>query len=496
MSELDIQRQHRINKLEELRQKGINPYPNDFSPSMSIPEALERYEDFREEAESSETISVAGRLVAKRGHGKTCFAHLLGEGARLQIYVRNDNLGEETFKQFIDLDLGDLIGVDGKVFRTRTGELTIMIEQFCLLAKSLRPLPEKWHGLKDIETRYRQRYLDLFSNLEARDIFVLRSRMINSIREFFNHLGFIEVETPMMQAIPGGATARAFKTFHNALNRELYLRIAPELYLKRLIIGGFDRVYELNRNFRNEGLSTEHNPEFTMLEFYMAYANYKDMMQLTERLFCELASKIKGTLAWEYQGQQINFGSPWKCMPLHEAILEYSDLKESDLNDRFILVQKIMDEDIVMEVPLTGKESQGKLLMKLFEALVEPNLIQPTFIIDFPKDVSPLARSKDSRPDLVERFELYIAGKELANAFSELNDPIDQKKRFLRQVEEADVEGIVKRVDEDYIQALEYGLPPTAGEGIGIDRLIMIFANVPSIREVILFPQLREIQRP
>lgn len=494
MSELDIQRQHRINKLEELRQQGINPYPNDFRPSMSIPEALERYGDFREEAVSSETISVAGRLVAKRGHGKTCFAHLLGEGARLQIYVRNDNLGGETFKQFIDLDLGDLIGVDGKVFRTRTGELTIMIEQFCLLAKSLRPLPEKWHGLKDIETRYRQRYLDLFSNLEARDIFVLRSRIINSIREFFNNLGFIEVETPMMQAIPGGATAKPFKTFHNALNRELYLRIAPELYLKRLIIGGFDKVYELNRNFRNEGLSTEHNPEFTMLEFYMAYANYKDLMKLTERLFCELARKIKGTLTWEYQGQQIDLGSPWKFLPMREAILEYTDLKESDLNDRSILVQKIMGEDL--EVPLTGKESQGKLLMKLFEALVEPNLIQPTFIIDFPKDVSPLARSKDSHPDLVERFELYIAGKELANAFSELNDPIDQKKRFLRQVEEADVEGIVKRVDEDYIQALEYGLPPTAGEGIGIDRLIMIFANVPSIREVILFPQLREIQRP
>ncbi|MGA1842289.1 MAG: lysine--tRNA ligase [bacterium] len=494
MSELDIQRQHRLDKIEGLRQKGINPYPNDFRPSISIPKALERYEDFKEEGESSETISVAGRLVAKRGHGKTCFAHLLGEGAKLQIYVRKDNLGEEAFDQFTDLDLGDLIGVEGKIFRTRTGELTIMIEHFRLLAKSLLPLPEKWHGLKDIETRYRQRYLDLFSNLEARDIFLLRSRIINSIREFFNNTGFIEVETPMMQAIPGGAAARPFKTFHNALNRELYLRIAPELYLKRLIIGGFDRVYELNRNFRNEGLSTEHNPEFTMLEFYMAYADYKDLMQLTERLFCELTKKVKGSLKWEYQGHQIDFGSPWKCLSMREAILEYTDLTESDLNDRSILVQEIMGKEL--EAPLTGKESQGKLLMKLFEALVEPNLIQPTFIIDFPKDVSPLARSKDSNPDLVERFELYIAGKELANAFSELNDPIDQKKRFLKQVEEVDDEGLLKRVDEDYIHALEYGLPPTAGEGIGIDRLIMIFADVPSIREVILFPQLREIQRP
>jgi len=496
MSEFDIQRQQRLDKIEQLRRKGINPYPNDFSPSINIPKALDKYDGFKEDTELSETVSIAGRLLSKRGHGKTCFAHLIGEGARLQIYVRKDNLEEETFKQFIDLDLGDMIGVTGKIFRTRTGELTIMVEQFCLLAKSLRPLPEKWHGLKDIETRYRQRYLDLFSNPETRDIFILRSKLINLIREFFNHLGFIEVETPMMQAIPGGATARPFKTFHNALNRELYLRIAPELYLKRLVIGGFDRVYELNRNFRNEGLSTEHNPEFTMLEFYMAYANYKDLIQLTEKLFCELANKIKGTLSWEYQGKQLDFASPWKCLTLRESILEYTDLKESDLNDKSIIVQKIMNEDLIMEVPLTGKESHGKLLMKIFETLVEPNLIQPTFIIDFPKDVSPLARSKDSKPDLVERFELYIAGKELANAFSELNDPIDQKKRFLQQVEEAEADGIVKKVDEDYVQALEYGLPPTAGEGIGIDRLVMIFANVPSIREVIFFPQLREIQRP
>jgi lysyl-tRNA synthetase class 2 len=300
----------------------------------------------------------------------------------------------------------------------------------------------------------------------------------------------------MMQAIPGGATARPFKTYHNALDCELYLRIAPELYLKRLVVGGFDRVYELNRNFRNEGISTEHNPEFTMLEFYMAYANYRDLMKLTEELLCDLAQVIKGNLIWEYQNCQIDFTRPWQCLTLHQAILEYSDLKESDLNNRSALVQKVMAKDMAMEVPLTGKESHGKLLMKIFENLVEPNLIQPTFVIDFPKEVSPLARSKDSQPDIVERFELYIGGKEIANAFSELNDPIDQKDRFLHQVKEAEEEGMVRRVDEDYIQALEYGLPPTAGEGIGIDRLIMIFADVPSIREVILFPLLREIQKP
>ncbi|MBN2374051.1 lysine--tRNA ligase [bacterium] len=493
MSELDIQRDQRLAKIDSLREKGINPYPNDFRPSIGIPEVLDRYKDFADEKGSSERLSVAGRLVAKRGHGKTCFAHLLGDGARLQIYSSRDRLGDEEYALFNGLDIGDIIGVEGPIFRTRTGELTIMVERFFLLAKSLRPLPEKWHGLKDIETRYRQRYLDLFTNPESRQVFLLRSRIIKQIREFFNLMGFIEVETPMMQAIPGGAAARPFKTYHNALDQEFYLRIAPELYLKRLIVGGLDRVYELNRNFRNEGLSVDHNPEFTMLEFYMAYADYKELMRLTERLFCELAEKIKGVFTWEYQGNRIDFTPPWKCLTIHQAILENSGVKEKDLDDMDMLRKRLSEEG----VPLTGKEGHGKLLLKIFESLIEPKLIQPTFIIDFPKEVSPLARSKDTQPDIVERFELYVAGKEIANAFSELNDPVDQRKRFIEQVEDSEeMEGVVKRVDEDYIQALEYGLPPTAGEGIGIDRLVMIFADCPSIREVILFPQLREISNP
>ena len=495
MSELDIQREHRLNKVKDLRAKGIHPYPNDFHPSMSLPGVLENYKDYHEEKESPDTISIAGRLIAIRGHGKTCFAHILGDGAKLQIYTRKDILGEVNYNQFKDLDLGDLIGVQGKIFRTRTGELTLIVDEYRLLTKSLRPLPEKWHGLKDIETRYRQRYLDLFANPQTRDIFLMRTRLVRALRSFFDGHGFIEVETPMMQTIPGGATARPFKTYHNALNRELYLRIAPELYLKRLVVGGFERVYELNRNFRNEGLSTEHNPEFTMLEFYMAYANYEDLMKFTEKLFCELAQKIKGSMTWEYQGQQIDFSPPWKSLTLRESILEYSDLKGPDLDNKSILTSRMMAGDMPLEIPLTGKESHGRLLMKAFEALVEPHLLQPTFITDFPKEVSPLARSKDAQPELVERFELYVAGKELANAFSELNDPIDQRERFITQIDDAEAEGMVKNVDEDYIQALEYGLPPTAGEGIGIDRLVMIFADAPSIREVILFPQLREIQK-
>lgn len=496
MSEFDIQRQQRLDKILALREQGINPYPNDFRPSLRIAEVLEQYHDCRDESPSDESLAIAGRLLAIRGHGKTCFAHLWAEGASIQIYVRKDVLGEGIFAQFKDLDLGDLIGVEGKIFRTRTGELTLMIESFRLLAKSLRPLPEKWHGLKDVETRYRQRYLDLFTNPETREIFLLRSRLISFMRGFFEQMGFTEVETPMMQAIPGGATARPFKTYHHALDRDLYLRIAPELYLKRLVVGGFDRVYELNRNFRNEGLSTEHNPEFTMLEFYMAYADYRDLIRFTETLFCEMAKEVKGGLSWEYQGDMIDFSPPWACMSLSEAVLKYTNLEATDLEDKTILLRKIKAQDMLADVPLSGKEGCGKLLMKIFEALVEPHLIQPTFIIDFPKEVSPLARSKDSLPEIVERFELYVAGREIANAFSELNDPVDQKERFLLQMQDAEAEGMVKKVDEDYIQALEYGLPPTAGEGIGIDRLIMIFANASSIREVIFFPQLREIQRP
>ncbi|MGA1796423.1 MAG: lysine--tRNA ligase [bacterium] len=496
MSEFDLQRQHRLDKIEELRKAGGNPYPNDFRPSAGIPEVIEKNGSIGEGEESAETVAVAGRLVAKRGHGKTCFAHILGNGARLQIYARRDLIGDEQFAGFESLDIGDIIGVSGNIFRTRTGELTLMIKKCALLAKSLRPLPEKWHGLKDVETRYRQRYLDLLTNPQTREVFLMRSRIIRAMREFFDQRGFMEVETPMMQPLPGGAAARPFKTHHHTLDLDLYLRIAPELYLKRLVVGGFERVYELNRNFRNEGISTEHNPEFTMLEFYMAYADYQDLMTFTEELFGSLARGIKGCLAWEYQGVRLDFTPPWQRYTLREALCALSDLTERDLQDRSLLVKRYVAENPGIDVKAAQREAHGRLLMKLFETLVEPRLMQPTFITDFPKEVSPLARSKDADPDVVERFELYVAGKELANAFSELNDPVDQRERFLRQVEDADEEGMVKRVDEDYVHALEYGLPPTAGEGIGIDRLAMVFADASSIRDVILFPQLREVQRP
>jgi len=496
MSEFDIQRQHRLDKIEDLRKAGMNPYPNDFRPSAGIPEVVEKYRNLGEGEESAETVAIAGRLVARRGHGKTCFAHVLGDGARLQVYARRDLIGEEHFKGFESLDVGDIIGASGRIFRTRTGELTLMITEFALLAKSLCPLPEKWHGLKDVETRYRQRYLDLLTNPQTRDVFLMRSRIIRAMREFFDRRGFMEVETPMMQPLPGGAAARPFKTHHHALDLDLYLRIAPELYLKRLVVGGFERVYELNRNFRNEGISTEHNPEFTMLEFYMAYADYTDLMRFTEELIGELAQGIRGGLSWEYQGVRLDFTPPWQRYTLRDALCALSDLTERDLRDRSLLIKRYAAENPGIDINAAGRESSGRLLMKLFEALVEPKIVQPTFITDFPKEVSPLARSKDADPDVVERFELYVAGKELVNAFSELNDPVDQRERFLRQVEEPDEEGMVKRVDEDYIQALEYGLPPTAGEGIGIDRLAMVFADASSIRDVILFPQLREVQRP
>lgn len=480
------QQNQRIEKINKLRKKGINPYPNNFKPTHDAIEIIDIYEDLEEGSHSENVIKCAGRLISKRGHGKVYFANIQSNGTSIQIYAKLDILGQELFDFFTDLDIGDIIGVVGKIFRTRTGELTIMLSDIKLLTKALRPLPEKWHGLKDVEIRYRQRYLDLISNKDARDVFLMRSNIIYEIREMLKAFNFIEVETPMMHPIPGGSTARPFKTYHNSLDKELYLRIAPELYLKRLVVGGFDRVYELNRNFRNEGISTEHNPEFTMLEFYMAYADYKDLMEFTENLFYYLSNVLKNNCNFDYQGTNLNFLPPWTRLTMHEAILKYNNtLSCNDLNDPNRLIEEIKKYE-----NLEGNESLGKLIMKLFEITVEPNLIQPTFITDFPRDISPLARPKDNDPSLVERFELYITGREIANAFSELNDPIDQNERFCRQVLEGGEEN-AKVVDKDYIEALEYGLPPTAGEGIGIDRLVMIFANVPSIKEVILFPQLR-----
>ena len=480
------QRTVRLNKIENLRSQGINPYSNKFRVNMIIPEALEKFSDISEEEISKDKFAMAGRLITIRKHGKTTFANIQGEGKTLQLYIRKDKISDNDFKLFKEFDIGDLIGVEGPFFKTRTGELTLLVEKLTLLTKALRPLPEKWHGLKDIETRYRQRYLDLISNNEVRELFITRGRIIKYIRKFFDERNFLEVETPMMHSIAGGAAATPFKTHHKALGMELYLRIAPELYLKRLVVGGFNRVYELNRNFRNEGLDLSHNPEFTMIEFYMAYADYNDLMNLTELLFKELAEEIKGSLSFEYQGNQINLTSPWSRMTLSEAIIKFTELDEPHLNDS----EKLRAFVKKLDIPLTGDEGPGKLSMKIFESLVEPKLIQPTFIIDFPKEVSPLARCKDDAPNITERFELYIGGSEIANAFSELNDPIDQKNRFLKQIEDKE-EGFDSELDVEYIQALEYGLPPTAGEGIGIDRLIMLLTGASSIREVILFPQLK-----
>ncbi|MGH9196682.1 MAG: lysine--tRNA ligase, partial [Acidimicrobiia bacterium] len=384
--------------------------------------------------------------------------------------------------------LGDWIGVQGVLFRTKTNELTVEVQQLTFLSKALRPLPEKWHGLTDVETRYRQRYVDLIANPEVHHIFVTRSRIISAIRAFLLDQGFLEVETPMMHPIPGGATARPFVTHHNALATDLYLRIAPELYLKRLIVGGFPRVFEINRNFRNEGISTIHNPEFTMLEFYQAYADYNDLIALTEDMLTRLAQQILGTTTFDYQGQEIRFERPWRRWSYLQALLEVNKLDPVVLKDR----TAALDAARHLKVEVDGKAGHTAILTAIFEETVEPQLIQPTFITDFPTEISPLAKRKESDPTLTDRFELYIAGREIANAFSELNDPLDQRKRFEAQVAQREAgDEEAHYLDEDFLRALEYGMPPTAGEGIGIDRLIMLFTNQASIRDVILFPQLR-----
>lgn len=486
LSELLLQRRRKVNALWTA---GINPYPNDFKPTHTASDVVAKYGELTQVDAPDAEFVLAGRIIARRSFGKAAFIQIQDRSGRIQIYVRKDDLSEEVFAQFESFDIGDIIGVSGFPFRTQKGELSIHARLVRLLVKSLLPLPEKFHGLTDVETRYRQRYVDLIVNPEVREIFIKRSRIVNLIRSFMASRDFLEVETPMMQPIPGGATARPFVTHHNALDMQLFLRVAPELYLKRLVVGGFERVFEINRNFRNEGISVRHNPEFTMMEFYQAYATYEDLMDFTEELFCHVAQEVLGTLEFTYQEMPISFQRPWRRLTVKEAILEYGDIEQKQLEDRDLALAYA--RSIGLELP--DEISYGKLIMEIFEEVAEHKLIQPTFVTAYPTEVSPLSRKNDHNPYIVDRFELMIGGREIANAFSELNDPVDQKERFLAQVAEKDKgDEEAHYMDEDYVRALEYGLPPTAGEGIGIDRLVMLLTDAASIRDVILFPQLRK----
>ncbi len=485
--------EERRKKADALREMGVPLYPAGYPCDMTAAQAEKRFGDMDEKAleKEKQSFSMAGRIMAIRGFGKASFIHFKDRTGRIQAYIRKDKVGEEQYDIFRHMDMGDFIGIKGTFFRTRTGELTLLANRITLLSKSMRPLPEKWHGLTDKETRYRQRYLDLIVNDHVKEVFILRNRIIQSLRNFFIQKDFLEVETPMMQPIPGGATARPFKTFHNALGMNLYLRVAPELYLKRLVIGGLERVFEINRNFRNEGISIQHNPEFTMLEFYMAHATYEDLMALTEDLFNRLLQEIFEKNSIEYQQNTINFAPPWPRLTLFDALRDMAGVEEEVLTDLSAATKFAQSKDIT----LSRTDSLGKILTKIFDQMVEPKLVQPTFIIGYPIEISPLSRRNDENPGIADRFELFIGGKEIANAFTELNDPDDQRDRFLEQVslrESGDHEA--QFMDEDFLMALEYGLPPTAGEGIGIDRVVMLLTDSPSIRDVIFFPHMRAKQ--
>jgi lysyl-tRNA synthetase class 2 len=492
----------RQKKLGDIEARGHDAYPHKFDWTATPAELVEKYTpaDAAALEASKPAVRVAGRIVALRLHGKAGFAHISGSGQRLQIYVKLDIVGPRAFELFQLIDLGDFVGVNGHLFRTRTGELTVWVNELTLLSKALLPLPEKWHGLSDVELRYRQRYLDLIANEKAREIFLRRAQIIRELRRFFDARGYIEVETPMMQSIPGGAAARPFVTHHNALDVDLYLRIAPELYLKRLIVGGFDRVYEINRNFRNEGISTAHNPEFTMLEFYQAYSDYHDLMALNEELFAHLAKEVTGSTVVKYGEYEVDFAK-FQRMSMREAVCRYwpssavpaPTVAELGTPGGARAVAERYNSWARMngrEPLVLGSQTDGEITGLLFETVAESQLIQPTILYDFPTDISPLSKCRKDDPTLVERFEIYIAGMELGNAFSELNDPAEQERRFRQQVEKGGEE-MPREVDMDYVRALAHGMPPTAGEGIGIDRLTMLFTDSHSIREVILFPLLR-----
>ncbi|AOV16927.1 lysine--tRNA ligase [Acidihalobacter aeolianus] len=479
----------RREKLDKLRETG-EAFPNDFRRDAVAGELHAEYDGV--EADELEArnlrVSVAGRMMLKRVMGKASFAQLLDMSGRIQLYLQRDLLGE-AYQDFKGWDIGDILGAEGQLIKTKTGELSVRVDAIRLLTKSLRPLPEKFHGLTDQEVRYRQRYLDLIVNEPSREIFRLRSRMVQFVREFMTARDFLEVETPMMQVIPGGASARPFVTHHNALDMPLYLRIAPELYLKRLVVGGFERVFEINRNFRNEGVSTRHNPEFTMLEFYQAYATYEDLIDLTETLLREMAAQLLGTTTLSYQGETYDFGKPFARYTMRESVLHFNpDITPQQLDDPAQL--RTLAESL--DIALKSGYGSGKMLTEIFEKTVEHRLKDPTFITAYPTEVSPLARRNTQNPEVTDRFEFFVGGRELANGFSELNDYEDQAERFRRQVAEKEAgDEEAMHFDADYIRALEHGMPPTAGEGIGIDRLVMLFADVPSIRDVLLFPHMR-----
>ncbi len=477
----------RKGKLKKIREQGIDPYALHFrrthsaatvqecAQKISIGEVLEDLE-----------VAVIGRVITVREHGKSCFAHIRDDSGDVQIYVKSNTVGEKAYGLFKLVDIGDFIGVKGKIFKTRTGENTILVSELSVFSKSLQTLPEKWSGLKDVELKYRRRYVDLIANKDIKPLFKLRSRIISSMRRFLEEKDFLEVETPMMQQIPGGAMAKPFVTHHNTLDMDLYLRIAPELFLKRLIVGGFEKIYEINRNFRNEGISTRHNPEFTMLELYQAFITYEDLMQLTEEMFCVIAEECLGKTSFEYQGHTINL-KEWKRLSFVEAIKKYAKIDLESISDKEL---KNSAKELVPEI--RKMNSFREIVDAIFKKVVIPNLIDPTFIIDYPERMCPLAKKKRDNKNLTERFQPYICAIELGSAYSELNDPMEQKDRFLDQIKDRKMgDDEAHLMDEDFITALEYGMPPTAGLGIGIDRLVMLFTNSSSIRDVILFPQLK-----
>ena len=485
--------QQRQQKLEQLRARGINPYPNRYQRSHTTQQAIALLKKKEEGSTQQQEVSIAGRIIAIRRMGKSAFADIRDSSGKIQLLFQDtDKYKEEQIQLFKNLDIGDIIGVKGNLLRTKSGEPTVWVGEFNLLAKSLQPLPEKWHGLSDVDTRYRQRYLDLIANTRVKEIFQVRSQIIAAIRQFLNQRGFIEVETPVLQPSAGGALARPFITYHHALDQDFYLRIAPELYLKRLIVGGLDKVYELGRIFRNEGISTKHNPEFTMLESYEAYADYNDVMNMLERMVAKVSQQVAGTTEIEFGNNTIDLKPPWPRFSLRDAIREYSGIDFVKYPTADGLRDRMKPKMQKLGLAVDPEKNWARLVDELISTFVEPKLIQPTFLLDYPVSMSPLAKTKPGENRVAERFEAFVSGMEIANAFTELNDPEEQRQRFLQQKERRAEGEITETIDEDYILALEYGMPPAGGLGVGIDRLVMLLTNQQSIREVILFPQLKE----